>query len=565
MKTRNSILIFGALALLLVIGIFAWQLSALPNLRFQIASGLHNSLQTIADEGARQLDAAYTQEIQRGPRALREVVSPGAFSAKNLPALRQEMLLISSTHLLADAWIAAFPDSLGTSFETYAYKRPSRYRKESAQVGSWRQDTELSEFVATQLQTLFAPYATVDSFAATYWQSALDSNLVLVYNKAFNKAVFVGVPWYDIASDSLRGFLFCQTNTWQLEQVFIRDFFNDRFWKGEDKVEGLQRKHLQIGVMAGKGDKIVYNSVAYGAQEFEHTAALADINSWLSDYKVGIRFRGASVDEVAQAIYNRNLYLILAMFVLLIVFLALLLRAARKMVRLSRMKTEFVANVSHEIKTPLASIRLATDTLKLGRARTTEQQEKVLGILDSEAERLQALVNNLLDFSQLEAGRKKYRMEAVSAMKLWQEAQQLLQSRYAGPKTYSKADFSEHLSVRIDLQALTQVLAILIDNAKKYGASEQGFQLSAKVAGSHFQLALRDFGIGISKDNQELIFEKFVRVGNVDEHNVKGHGIGLSIARAIVRDHGGKILLESKLNQGSTFTISLPILQTDVA
>ena len=554
-------MIFGGLALAVVLGIFGWQLSVLPNLRFQIQSGLHNSLQTIADNAAKQLDEAYSQEILQGSQQMKKAVAPANFAQENLAAMRQEMLRISSAHPLANAWIATFPDSSGQRFRAYEYKQPSRYRKETAQLGSWREQTELSQFVQAQLGSLIQPYHSIDSFAATYWQNALDSSLSFVYNKAFNNSIFVGIPWFDQATDSLRGFLFCQTDAWHLDQVFVRDFFKDQFWAAQTQKEGLQRKHLQIGVMAGKGDKLVYNSIAYGAQEFEHTSALADINSWLSDYKVGLRFRGASVESVAESIYDRNLYMILAMFILLISFLALLFRSAVHLVRLSRLKTEFVANVSHEIKTPLASIRLATDTLKLGRAKTPEQQGKIVEIIDTETARLQYLIHNLLDFSQLESGQKKYKMETISLKIWWEQVSQFFQARVPSDleiKAFSPANAA---AIKLDIHALEQVFAILIDNARKYSKLDQRIILSAEIRSNTLRISVQDFGIGISRENRAIIFEKFVRLGNTDVHNVKGHGIGLSIARAILRDHNGKIGLNSQIGKGTTFYLELPLLK----
>jgi signal transduction histidine kinase len=299
--------------------------------------------------------------------------------------------------------------------------------------------------------------------------------------------------------------------------------------------------------------------VAYGERKFEHMSSLANLGSWLPDYRVGVRLRDSSVDEVADNIYNRNYYLIIALFVFLILVLTLLYRAAVRMVRLSRLKTEFVANVSHEIKTPLASIKLATDTLKLGRAKTPEQAGKIVNIIDKETERLQYLIHTLLDFSQLESGQKKYKKEQIEASEFWEKAENFFRENIGeGLEINVKGEIKGRLL--LDMRAMEQVFTILIDNARKYAPDSNRVVLHASTSRHGLRVALQDFGIGISKENQEIIFDKFVRLGNTDVHNVKGYGIGLSMAKAILKDHGGKIGVESKLGEGSTFYIVIPHL-----
>jgi two-component system phosphate regulon sensor histidine kinase PhoR len=266
------------------------------------------------------------------------------------------------------------------------------------------------------------------------------------------------------------------------------------------------------------------------------------------------------VEQVGDSIYERNRNLVYFLFLTLVVMIALLFRSARQLVKLSRLKTEFVANVSHEIKTPLASIRLAADTLKLARARTEEQRQTVVGIISRETDRLQYLVETLLDFSQLEAGRKKYRWEMTSAAEWWGMVQQFAQEKYGaylGEVNGSPPD--EWL--KIDRRALEQVVNILMDNAIKYSPQEKRIDLTLKPGkgDDRVRLEVKDYGLGIAKENQALIFDKFVRITKTDVHDIKGHGIGLSIAKAIVRDHGGRIGVESQLGKGSTFYFELPL------
>ncbi|MEM7035989.1 MAG: HAMP domain-containing sensor histidine kinase [Bacteroidota bacterium] len=562
MKARRTILMLAALSFALVIGIFIWQLSALPNLRAQIRIGLEAGLRNIAMDAATGLDAYFTEQVIQGPRRLEERISPDQFTAENRDHFRESFLQTAATQPLSNAWIAVFPDTSGTDFSAYEYKKPNRYRKSTTMTGAWRSNTDLSNFVLEQLKAQFAPYKTVDSFAAGFWANALDSNLVYVYDRAFNSASLIGTPRFHPKTGQLLGLVFTQTDSWYLEEVLIRNYFEQYFWQGGGTREGLEKRHLQWAVMAGKGSKIILNSVAYGARSFEHVVNLNDINSWLSDFKIGIRFRDASVDEVAASIYNRNLYLIIGMFLLLMILLVLLFRAAVRLLKLSRLKTEFVANVSHEIKTPLASIRLATDTLKLGRARSPEQAEQIVDIISRETSRLQYLIHTLLDFSQMESGQKKYQKTDVQLAEWWESVKAYFGEKAGeGLEVEGDAVKSEGI-LHVDERALEQVFTILIDNARKYGGGDPRLILRGKQGKGQLRIEVQDFGIGIAKDQQKLIFEKFVRLGNVDQHDVKGHGIGLSIAQAIVQAHGGKIGVKSKVGEGSTFFIELPLQKT---
>lgn len=559
MRTRRTILILAALTFVLVIVLMVWQLSSIQGLRMQISSGLHGSLQKITDDAARQLQQDYLREMDSGMAKLRVALRPEDFRASNLDGLRKHFRQAAALQPLCNAWVAAFPNSNRSGFQAWEYKSPSRYRRGDRNLGSWRDQTDLSEFVDQELTKLAEPYGSVDLMSTAVWSRALDSNLVLVYNKAFSNNTLIGAPVFG-PRGKLMALVFRQTDPYQFEKVYLRDFFHLRYWPADEEREGLEKRFLQFGVLRGQGGQLIYHSVAYGLPTFEHEAQLANFGPWLGDLRLGVSFREATVEQVTQSIYRRNLYLILALFAILMVVLLLLVRAAMQLFKLSRLKTEFVANVSHEIKTPLAAIRLATDSLRLGRLRDPEAMQHVMGIITDETERLDYLIHSLLDFSQLESGRKKYYKKPIPAAMLWAQLAQFA-SKQAGIQLEVAEAVLDTYRVEVDPKAIEQVLAILIDNARKYGDAATRLKLSAAIIGSNLHIAVQDFGPGIHPKDQKLIFEKFVRLGNLDEHNVKGHGIGLSIARAILKDHGGRLELKSALGAGATFYLEIPLLQ----
>lgn len=560
METRRTILILSGLSFLLVGAIFVWQITAFPSLRIQIRLGLNNSMEKIAEQAATGLDEAFNRAATIGADRIKRRIPADQFKPQRLLDMNQDFLLAAASQPVSNAWFAVFPRPDNGGFYAYEFRLPNRYRKSGGYIGDWRNRSNLTDFVERALGELMAPYETVDSFAANFWASALDSNISFVYNKEYQNALLIGTPFFNPDSGQLSGFIFSQVNTEYLESIFIRKYFNERFWQEGGSRGGLEKRHLQISVMSGKGNKLIYSSVAFGRKDFNHVFDLANISSFLSVYKVGVTFRDSNIETVADAIYARNIYLAIALFVFLLILLVLLYRAAARLLRLSRLKTEFVANVSHEIKTPLASIRLATDTLKLGRVNSPEQLQPILRILDRETERLQYLIHTLLDFSQLEAGKKNYRKvpEDVAGWSL--SLIQHFQDK-TGPLGRVEAQPLPAGQIEIDRKAIEQALDIFIDNARKYSAPDKEIVLHLHGDDKSVTVGVQDFGIGIRKEDQHLVFEKFVRIGNLDVHNVKGHGIGLSIAQGIIQNHGAKIGVKSKLGEGSTFFITFPLMR----
>ncbi len=559
MRTRRTILILAGLTFVLVIVLMVWQLSSIQGLRLQISAGLHGSLQKIADDGARQLQQDYVREMDAGMAKLRRDLSPEDFKESNLGKLRKPFRLTSAVQPLCNAWVAAFPVYGQNRFHTWEYKSPNRYRKGDPNLGSWRQQTDITDFIGDELRKLQEPYGNIESMSTAIWSTALDSNLVFIYNKAFISNTLIGAPIFDLRG-RLMALIFRQTDPAQFEKVYLRDYFHQRYWPEDREHEGLEKRFLQFGVLRGQGGQLIYHSVAYGQPTFEHEAQLANYGPWLGDMRLGVSFREATVEEVTQSIYRRNLYLILALFAILMFVLMLLVRAAMRLFKLSRLKTEFVANVSHEIKTPLATIRLAADSLRLGRLRDPDAVQRVMGIITDETERLDYLIHSLLDFSQLESGRKKYQKKPIPCELLWMQL-----STFSHKQDGVQIELVEQplgtTRVEVDAKAIEQVLAILIDNARKYGDAAHRLKITSEIKNDHLRISVQDFGLGIALKDQKIIFEKFVRLGNLDEHNVKGHGIGLSIANAILKDHNGRLELKSALNAGATFSIEIPCLQ----
>jgi signal transduction histidine kinase len=215
--------------------------------------------------------------------------------------------------------------------------------------------------------------------------------------------------------------------------------------------------------------------------------------------------------------------------------------------------------VSHELRTPLSLIRLYAETLEMGRLTSPQKYQEYYQIIRKESERLTALINNILDFSRIEAGRKEYDFRETDMREL---VRNTLDS-YRYQIEQSGFTFEEKIGdvppLRVDREAMARSLLNLVNNALKYSQDQKFIGVSLYRQNGSVNLEVTDHGIGIPEPEQQKIFEKFYRVGDPLVHNTKGSGLGLSLVRHIVQAHGGQVIVDSVPGQGSKFTISLPV------
>jgi signal transduction histidine kinase len=264
---------------------------------------------------------------------------------------------------------------------------------------------------------------------------------------------------------------------------------------------------------------------------------------------------------------------------LLVVFIALMgvvligatffgLRYTVRQLELAQIKSSFVANVSHELKTPIALIRLAVETLEMHRFSSPEDSEKFLRSISREAMRLNQLVDNILDFARLEAGKRVFQFAPVNVLDVVRDAVESFRPRLEDQGFRLQVELPADLPlVRADAAALSQCVLNLLDNAMKYSRTRREVKVTASVrtdeagAPQAVAVSISDRGIGISARDQKSIFEKFVRIETGLVHDVKGAGLGLSLVDQIMRAHGGRIELRSTVGEGSTFTLVMPALR----
>jgi signal transduction histidine kinase len=275
---------------------------------------------------------------------------------------------------------------------------------------------------------------------------------------------------------------------------------------------------------------------------------------------LAIKYPGTTIDEMGAKFLRYNYIILGALSLLMAAGVFMAYRNISREMNLARLKSDFVANVSHELRTPLALIRLYAETLELGRLTAKEKYQEYFRIIREESERLSALINNILDFSRIEAGRKEYDFKETNLAEL---VRTTLES-YRFQIEQNGFAFEENIAgdippVNVDREAIARSLLNLVNNALKYSKDQKYIGVSLYRSNGSVKLEVRDRGIGIAAAEQEKIFEKFYRCGDPLVHNTKGSGLGLSLVRHIAQAHGGNVSVESAPERGSKFTIALPI------
>jgi signal transduction histidine kinase len=289
--------------------------------------------------------------------------------------------------------------------------------------------------------------------------------------------------------------------------------------------------------------------------------AVRQLSYIFANHRLTIRLKYLTVKQWSRRNFIINLSLWTVMTMLLLAAIGLMLRTASREIKLTQMKADFVSNVSHELRTPLASIRVLAELLNLGRVKDPTKVLEYGGYIESEGRRLTQLINNILDFSRIESGRKTYHFETANVKEVITEALESfsLQLKRNGFEVDFEAPDKLLSSVTLDPDAFGLALTNLFDNAIKYSKSEKKIGVRLDQTDGFVTIAITDHGIGIPREEQVKIFDKFYRVSTGLVHDVKGSGLGLSLVKHIVEAHHGKITVESTPGKGSTFTIFLPM------
>ncbi|MFO0557583.1 MAG: HAMP domain-containing sensor histidine kinase [Polyangiales bacterium] len=292
------------------------------------------------------------------------------------------------------------------------------------------------------------------------------------------------------------------------------------------------------------------------------------------DFVVSLRFSSTlygwrlsaepqKAEEIAARSRRRPVYdvvfvgLSLAVLVAGVLFLAF---AARNEQRLNRLKSDFIATVSHELKTPLSLIRMFGEMLDSNRQLPDERRKQYLKIIVRESERLTALIENVLDFARVERGKASYEFQRNNLREVLLRAVDLFRSRLDRDKPVIVVDAPASVpDSELDEQALQLLLFNLLDNALKYAPDGERVLVRLRHEGVRFSIEVQDEGPGIDEEDTRRVFERFYRGKRARDNGARGSGIGLALVQHIARSHGGDVAVRNAKPKGAIFTVVLPV------
>lgn len=322
------------------------------------------------------------------------------------------------------------------------------------------------------------------------------------------------------------------------------------------KLQEIAQNEFVISIFM-ESEGFQYNSTKdYVKREIQQSKVL-----WIfPNYKIGISLVGKTIEDLVKQRALTNILLISLLTIVLIIGVWIVYRNIRKEVEIAQIKSEFVSNVSHELRTPLSLISMFSETLEMDRVKSEEKKKEYYSIISNEANRLSKIVNSILNFSKMEAGKRHFNF--VDSY-----LNDVVENVYRSYKFHLeqkgfKIDLVKDEKIpiiKIDEEAVSEAIVNLVDNAVKYSNNKKEITIRTGKESDFAYVEVVDKGIGIPEKDQKKIFEKFFRVSSGNVHNVKGSGIGLSIVKYIVDAHNGKIELISELNKGSKFRLVFPL------
>jgi two-component system, OmpR family, phosphate regulon sensor histidine kinase PhoR len=251
--------------------------------------------------------------------------------------------------------------------------------------------------------------------------------------------------------------------------------------------------------------------------------------------------------------------LILSFCVTLFVGSILLVVSLKRAANLSQLQLDFLSKISHELKTPLTSIRMFAETLAGSRPLTEQQRAQCVHMLQLESERLNAMIGRLLDLGRMEAGKMVYHREPEEVADVVGEAVRAFEPLRLRDNIELDTHMGDDLPMILaDRAMMGQAVFNLLQNAAKYGAEAKHIELSCGRENGRVSISVRDHGLGIPRRERRRIFERFYRIDDRLSRKQEGSGLGLAIVRHVVQAHGGKIRVRTPNDGGAEFTILLP-------
>jgi signal transduction histidine kinase len=326
-----------------------------------------------------------------------------------------------------------------------------------------------------------------------------------------------------------------------------------------EQVERPLREEICIVLLDDNARPVALSHPGFQAP-WKHPFVATEIGEALPHWELGVYLINPAKLTASARTLKLTLGLLIGVLVLAIGIGSWLIFAdLNRQLTLARQKTDFVSNVSHELKTPLTSIRMFSELLAEGRVHDAAKQRNYLGIITAETARLTRLINNVLDFARMERGEKEYKFQPFDLRALAHETAETYRPHLEANGFRFDCELPDHsVMVNGDRDALAQVLVNLLSNAEKYSNSQKEIALRLEAPAQDRQCAelkVLDRGVGVPRGCEQKIFEQFFRAHDSLSSGVQGSGLGLTLARKIARAHGGDVEYEARGGGGSCFVL----------
>ncbi len=337
----------------------------------------------------------------------------------------------------------------------------------------------------------------------------------------------------------------------KLNNIYLQHNILDNAIK---EFEPLKKTAFYIGSLSGDSIRGIKNNTPDAVT----TSALFDDN--FPPWRLELTYIGPKGLGEISIFSNFYFWTIMTLIIILVFGTTLIVRIVAREMELLKIKSDFVSSVSHEFKTPLTSMKALTERIEKGKVTEPSKMKQYISIISNDIDRLIRLVGNILNFSNIEEGKKVYKKEETD-MAIWLKE---VIDNYKKENIESGINIDAQLTsdlpaILIDKEAMAQAIFNLLDNAVKFSPGKKEAEVTAEKNESSVIIKIKDKGIGIEKSEKDKIFEKFYRGKSAVDYYIKGTGLGLALVKYTIEAHNGQIYVDSEPGWSTVFTITLPV------
>lgn len=534
-------------------------LCALFWLEWRALDSFEEATTRVLKQGSRDLAGQVAAKIQRDFKSpafnLLERVDHNDVRELRLEPIARTVTEVTRNERLLDTfflWSGAVP---ARGPDTMFFFRVNTGQAGAAAAGGFTQDAQLSRIVLERSREFAAIHANFALAQIAYGSHTYEVVYHLLYDLP-ERRTLLSLLGFMIETKSLRDRYFASVvSSKDVSERQLSSFSPLLVSIIDDENTEVYRSGRSL--LASFEDEVRFPYLLYDVDIID---SLAPFRPTVRYWRVRTAFDAGDIAAIVRQQTNPQRLLWFIVALVAVTGVALSARAEVREVRLAELKSDFVASVSHDLKTPLAKIQLFADTLKSGRARSPEKLQEYAEIISNQAHKLSLQIARILDFGRMESSRSLYEMEEIDIRAVLTSAlasfePELSQQGFAVDLEIPPVE----VALNGDAEKLQQVFENLIANAIKYSDTNHFLSVRLRPVNGHVHIDFTDRGIGIAKREHRKIFHKFYRGSQSISTPVAGSGLGLAIVDHIVKAHGGRVTVTSAPGQGSTFAVILPV------